>query len=358
MLSAPIILGNLVEAPLGILADRGWRRRLILTGGALFVLSLATIAGAQAFWMLLGGFVLFYPASGAFVSLAQASLMDLDPARHEANMARWNFVGALGAVTGSLLIAGAITLHASWRFGFALLAGAGLACVLEAARVPQLSGTPEGVGESLRDSVVAALAALRRLAVVRWLLLLEAADLMLDVFTGFLAVFLVDVGHLSPVVAAVAVGIRLGADLLGGLLVIPLVEQVPGSVYLRISAGLMLVLYPAFLLTPWLPARLTILALLSLCTAGWYPVLKAAVFSAMPGRSGTVMSIEDVVAMLGGLVPAALGLIATSAGLAAAMWLLLLSPMLLLVGTVARRRETSGGPRALPGPPSESRGEA
>ena len=95
LLSVPIIVGNLVEAPLGILADRGLRRRLILAGGAGFVLSLLLVLTAQTFWTLLAGFTLFYPSSGAFVSLAQASLMDLDAARHEANRragtspARW-----------------------------------------------------------------------------------------------------------------------------------------------------------------------------------------------------------------------------------------------------------------------------
>jgi len=89
----PIIVGNLVEAPIGILADRGWRRRLILSGGAGFALAMAVIAGARWYWMLLAGFALFYPASGAFVSLAQASLMDFDPTRRQSNMARWNFAG-------------------------------------------------------------------------------------------------------------------------------------------------------------------------------------------------------------------------------------------------------------------------
>lgn len=358
LLSVPIVIGNLIEAPMGVLADRGWRRRLILAGSAGFVVSLMVVTGAQWFWMLLVGFVLFYPSSGAFVSLAQASLMDLEADRHEVNMARWNFAGAVGAVSGSLLIAALITLHWGWRVGFALLALAALACALAAARVPGMSGTPAGLGESLTASVGNALGSLRRLAVVRWLILLEAADLMLDVLTGFLAIFLVDVAHASPIVAALAVGIRLGADLLGGLLLIPLVERVPGRLYLAVSAGLQLVLYPAFLIVPSLPIRLGILALLSLATAGWYPVLKAGLYRAMPGRSGTVLTLNDVAGLAGGLLPAAVGLLAARAGLAAAMWALLLSPLVLLVGSLLPRAETRDGFRARPSRPSGPRGEA
>lgn len=350
LLSVPIIVGNLVEAPMGILADRGWRRRLILSGGVGFALALALIAGAQWYWMLLAGFVLFYPASGAFVSLAQASLIDFDPTRHEQHMARWNFAGAVGAVVGSLVIAALITAHLGWRLGFIFLALAAVVCLIAAARVDVLHGEPAGLGESLWASVHAALGAVRRVAVVRWLILLEAADLMLDVFTGFLAVYLVDVAHTSPAVAAIAVGIRLGADLFGGLLVIPLIDRVPGRFYLQASAVLQLVLFPAFLLVPWLPLRLAVLVLLSVATAGWYPVLQANLYSSMPGRSGTVLTITDLFNLVGGLVPAAIGAIASQAGLPTAMWVLLISPLLLLVGT------KKDGRRAKPGK-EEPRGD-
>ncbi len=45
---------------------------------------------------LLASFILFFPSSGAFVSLSQANLMDSESTRHEQNMARWTFAGSLG----------------------------------------------------------------------------------------------------------------------------------------------------------------------------------------------------------------------------------------------------------------------
>src|SRR5258708_39996205 len=88
--SLPLLLGSLLELPLGILAGHGRRRRLaVLGGGVVFILALVAAAAARSFAGLLVAFVLFFPASGAFVSLTQSGLIDADPARREQNMARW-----------------------------------------------------------------------------------------------------------------------------------------------------------------------------------------------------------------------------------------------------------------------------
>ena len=68
---------------------------LVLGGGVVFAASLALFAGAGGFWPLLLALVLFYPASGAFVSLTQAALMDAEPGRREQNMARWALAGSV-----------------------------------------------------------------------------------------------------------------------------------------------------------------------------------------------------------------------------------------------------------------------
>ena len=113
-----------------------WRRRvLVLGGGLVFAAALALAAVAPSFWVLLVAFALLYPASGAFVSLSQAALMDLQPERREHNMARWTFAGAVGAVLGPLLLAGFAFAGLDWRAlfaGFAVLALALVAAVRHA----------------------------------------------------------------------------------------------------------------------------------------------------------------------------------------------------------------------------------
>lgn len=87
LLSLPRLLGSVVEPPIGILGDVWKRRWLILSGGVVFVAALVLISASQSFLYLLVAFILFYPASGAFVNLSQATLMDSETDRHEQNMA-------------------------------------------------------------------------------------------------------------------------------------------------------------------------------------------------------------------------------------------------------------------------------
>ena len=127
--------------------------------------------------------------------------------------------------------------------------------------------------------------------------------------------------------------------LLGDFLLIPLVERVRGLDYLRISVILELILFPSFLLAapPWL--KLTLLGLLGFFNSGWYAILKANLFSALPGRSGAVLALDNVSGMFGKLLPFGIGLAAQGLGLGTAMWLLLAGPLALLIG-LPRRAQT------------------
>src|SRR5215216_4871657 len=85
LLSLPGILAAFIEPFIGILGDI-WRRRLLIVGGGiLFTAALAITSLSTTFTILLFSYILFFPSSGAFVSLAQANLMDFEPARHEQN---------------------------------------------------------------------------------------------------------------------------------------------------------------------------------------------------------------------------------------------------------------------------------
>ena len=79
MLAVAGFVGNSFEPLLGVLGDTAWRRRLMLTGGGFFAVSLALAAGATGFLPLLVAFALGNPATTPFVSFAQAWLIDLEP---------------------------------------------------------------------------------------------------------------------------------------------------------------------------------------------------------------------------------------------------------------------------------------
>jgi MFS transporter, FSR family, fosmidomycin resistance protein len=340
LLSIPLLVASVIEPLIGILADV-WRRRFfILGGGITFTISLALIAYSYNFPLLMAAFILIAPSSGAFVSLSQAALMDSDPDRREQNMARWTLAGSLGIVIGSLSVGTAAATGVSWRVLFAVMFFLSLLLVIFACRLPfPISSTTDhstlaGFRVGLRNT----LHALKRREVLRWLLLLVFSDFMLDVLHGFIALYFVDVVGTTEAKAAMAVLVWTGVGLIGDILMLPLLERVQGLRYLRFSAFVVLFLLPLFLLLPGIVMKLLVLGLLGMFNAGWYSILKANLYSSMPGQSGTVITLVSLFSLVDGLCPLLLGIVAEHFGLATMMWLLLLGPIALLIGIPLSRK--------------------
>jgi FSR family fosmidomycin resistance protein-like MFS transporter len=316
-----------LEPVFGVLGDSKWRRTVVAGGGVTMAASLALVAGAPGFLALLVAFAVLFPATGAFVSLSQATLMDLEPERREQNMTRWSIAGGVGAVVGPLALALFFAVGLGWRELFAIFAALALVLAVASARAHATVGRTD-----TRPSVRATLRALRRPLVLRWLALLELADLMLDVLLGFLALYLVDEVAASATVGSLGVAVWTGSALVGGFGVIALLRYVDGLRYLRASALLTLGLYPAFLLVAGVPAKLTLLTLIGLATAGWYSIPKARLYDSLSGQSGAAMALGSVTGVIGGAFPLVIGLVAERYGLETALWLLLAAPVALLVG--------------------------
>jgi MFS transporter, FSR family, fosmidomycin resistance protein len=339
LLSLPSMIASLIEPILGILGDV-WRRRvLILGGGVFFSIALFLTSASTGFVFLLLATILFHPASGAFVSLCQASLMDSEPGRHEQNMARWTFAGSVGVVAGPLLLGLVAASGFGWRPTFLLLGLlSALLLGLVWKRIPH-GGSPHAdfpSAPAFLSALRGALSALCRGSLLRWLVLLEFSDLMLDVLLGFLALYFVDVAGLTAPQAALAVAAWTGASLVGDFLLIPLIERVDGLSYLRASVVLELLLFPAFLWAPQAWAKLVLVALLGLFNSGWYAILKGRLYAELPGQSGSVLVLDNVAGFFGKILPLGIGLAANAFGLQAAMWLLLAGPIVLLIGLPPR----------------------
>jgi FSR family fosmidomycin resistance protein-like MFS transporter len=339
LLSVPGIVSAIIEPFLGILGDV-WKRRILILGGGIFFALACLLTGlSTGFVFLLFVLCVFYPSSGAFVSLSQAALMDSASSRHEQNMARWTFAGSLGVVLGPLLLSGMAFIGFGWRGVFIALAGLTLLVLFFAwKRVQQPAGLipPLPRFADICSGVRGAFSALRQGEVLRWLILLQFSDLMLDVLLGFLALYFVDVTGLSPLQAALGIAVWSGLGLLGDFLLIPLLEKVQGLAYLRWSVVLELVLFPAFLLVHDLALKFILLGLLGFFNSGWYAILKGRLYTTMPGKSGTVMTLDNIFGLFGKLLPFGIGLAAQSYGLHMAMWLLLLGPLALLIGLPRR----------------------
>ena len=326
-LAVPDLVALLVEPPLGLLADRGLRRRIVLGGGLAFAAALVGLSAVSSFIGLVLALALLYPASGAFVGLSQAALMDAAPAEQERNMLRWTVAGSVGVLAGTLLIAAGLP----WRLVIAAYALATLPLVVLARAGPELHS--ERRDEPVRD----VLAAAWRFDVLRWLVLLELEDIAGDLLAGFLALYFVDAAGADPKLAALAVSVWAAADLAGNLVLVRMLGHLDGLRVIRVTAAAVAVLLPAFLLVPGTAAKLVVLAALAAARSCWYPLSQARLYAALPGRSGAVTALSTLVSPIGLALPVVFGLLASAAGIGNALWAVLAAPLALLIGTARTR---------------------
>ncbi len=336
LLSIPGIIGAIMQPAFGLLGDSGRRGVVVRAGGAAFLIGLVAVASSRSFAAILIASIVLFPASGAFVSLSQATLMDHATGRREHHMARWVLAGSIGVVVGPLLLAGSVTLGWGWRPVLFALGLAALPLVIMWRPHP---ATASRAAPSLADTFGRALASLRRRDVLRWLAILELTDLLGDVFLGYVAVYLVDASGAGVVKAGLGIAIWSGAGLAGDAALIAILRRTDALHYLRVTAGLALVAYPMFLVTHPLPVKLALLGALGLLHAGWYAIPKGRLFDLFPGASGTAIAIADVTGLAGRFLPLVVGAAAARFGIAIAMWPLVLAPLSLLV-LVPRRRST------------------
>ena len=328
LLGLPGILSTFIEPAILLLGDTDLRKRLVAGGGLIMAFSLLLVAGARSYPLLLLAFVLSFPASGAFVTLSQATLMDLNPSREPHMMARWTVAGTLGNLIGPLILAGGFSLALGWRWAYVFLALFGIALTLLCLVRPfpahlaanNHSPSPARLLANLREAV-------RNPGMLRWIGLLQTSDLMMDVFTSFLAFYFTDLAGATPAQASLILSAAMLADLGSDLVLIPLLERVPGRSLVRASAGLTAGLYILWLLVPGLAAKVVLLLFIRFFTMGWYQILQGEAYASVPGKSATVAAVDSLAGFGGSLLIWTLGLIADRFGLGAAMWLLLIGPV-------------------------------
>jgi len=333
--TVPILVAILIEPLIGLFADSNKRRLLLVGGGVLFGVGLIFQGLSISFLLFLIGATLQAPASGAFVNIAQASLMDSAPERRENRMALWTLSGSLAVVIGPLVLTGVILLGESWRVVFIGIGVIAIIGALMVLRLPanQALRTDEAseAEHSIRDSLRVALQFLRSWIVWRWMLLLEVSDLMLDVLFSLLALYMVDVVGTTQAQAGLAIAVWTGVGLIGDFLLIPLLERVRGLLYLRFSAGIILVLFPLFLLADMWEVKLILLGLIGLFNAGWYAILQGKFYDTLGDHSGMVLIVGNAAGVITALLPVILGALAEAVGLNVVMWFLLIAPIILLV---------------------------
>jgi FSR family fosmidomycin resistance protein-like MFS transporter len=340
LLGLPATLNTLIEPALMLLGDTRWRKQLVIAGGLGMALSAALVAGARSFPAILLAEIISFPSSGAFVTLSQATLMDLNPGREPHMMARWTVAGSLANLIAPLILAGGFALAFGWRWMYAVLAVWGLILTLVTALrafPPHPHAASTGDSSTGKQAVLRGLLsnlweAVRNLNLLRWLGLLEMSDLLLDMFSGYVALYFADVMGLNAVQTSLALSLLMLVSLASDLALIPLLERFAGRAIVRFTAAWAILFYAGFLLVPWTPLKIGLALLVRLATLGWYPVLEGEAYAAAQGRSGTMKAVQSLGGLAAGAIAGVIGWVAGLAGLQAAMWILLLGPLCLAVG--------------------------
>ena len=350
LLGLPKIAGTVIEPFLMLLGDSSWRKKLVVGGGIGIIVALLLTASSTSFLTLLLAFIVSFPASGAFVSLSQATLMDLNPGRTSQMMARWTVYGSLGNLLGPAILVAGFAVGLSWRWSYLAVAliALGLVIILWRKKFPprpqngedgeksgpqlSLSELPGWMWRNLRLAITSR-------TLLRWVILLEISDLMLDVFISYAALYFADVAGLTPAQTSLVILLLMLAGLLADLILVQILEHFPGRRLVRLTAAVSIPLFIAFLLAPGTLAKVALAILLRFSTTGWYQVMQGEAYAAVPTKSGTVAAINSIAGLLGGLLVWLVGTTANRFGLSMAMWLLLAAPISLVIFVPINQRE-------------------
>ncbi len=332
LFTIPGLISIVGEPFIGLLGDTRHRRALAGGGVLATAIGLLLVGAGQSFAVILLAMCILYIASGVYVNFSQATLIDRDPGRAEQTMARWTLVGSVGVMIAPLMVAGLFYLGYGWRGLYLSLAGvAGVYTMLvlrlrfDAHAGAEKAASPRELWRNLID-------ALKTRELIRWVILTELADLLLDKLLEVTGLYFHDVVGVSTALASGAVAVSTIAGLIGNAVLVPALEKVKGLRVLRATAFIALAAFVGLLLVPLTWLKFALIALISFCTASWFPILRGRTYAALPGQSGVVVSVSALGNVSSVFVPFIVGSIADAFGLQSAMWLFALGPLALIVG--------------------------
>lgn len=355
LLTAPIALGVVLEAPVLAWSDRADRRPVVaaaLLAMALTSLAAAVATGPYALALALG---LWGTACGVASGAAQAALVagSDDPDRA---MTRWGIGASIGDVVAPLLVGGVVAAGGSWRAAVVLAA---LVPLLDAVAVA--SGPPLVAPREDDDEPTTAREALADRWLLAWLFAAAACTLLDEVLVVFGSLRLEALGQ-PPGWRGAAIALE-SAGAIAGL-------AWSDRVLPRLGARRVLLTASAVTAASWLVwlavegpvATALALAVVGAAQGCLWPLCKAAAFARCPDRPGLVGALDTLFLPLDLAAPLVIGALADLAGLELALLALLVQP--LVVGVVAftsapattnqGAREASDGPAASASPRPEA----
>lgn len=310
----------------GVIGDL-WSRRVLITSGTIVAgIGLILMGIAPGYLVLMLGVILHGFAGGPFVGLSQASLVDTAPGKHEEMMAWWTLVGDVGFLLTPLMVAIAYAFGVDWRVLF--LVGGGLflvyALFLTGIRIPRHREDTEEAEATFSANLRAIRTAVLDPVLLRWALILPMLDMPVN---AFVVLYFHDAVGLNAALASSTLIVIIVSALVGRVMLPWVLRYMSGVPLLRISVWLGVMSFALFLLLPGVAVKLVMLALFSFVEADWYPLAKGQAYAAQPGKSGAVLSVTSLLSPITSFLPLLVGVIASQAGLAWGMSVMLVGPV-------------------------------
>jgi len=318
--TAYTIASGVTNAPLGLVADRVGRRRVIVGGLVLIGLSSVAIAGSGTYSQLLLALMVMGIASGTYHAPASAIIAEtFSRARRGIAMGTHTTAGHFSFFAAPL-VAGSLAAAGTWRTPYLVFAAAPIACALLLWRV-----APAGARSTERHEWLATfndIAAVAR-AIGGLVSLSIVFQVLLSAALAFLSLYLVDARGISPAVAAALFGVPQLAGLVGAPLAGTLSDRFGRRVVLLLGLA---VTGPASWALVSVPNELVFLPLLVLGISLSVRATTTEVLivdNAPPTRRSTVLGTYYLVNQpVGGVAAPIFGAIAGAIGIASAFgWL-------------------------------------
>ena len=330
LLVAIQLLSMVIEPALFMLADR-YPRKPFVCGGLLFLCGVCMLASlAPVYWVLLAALLLYGPASGMGVALAQATLVDLHPEQSERMLTRWTLLGALGDLATPALFAILSWIALGWRAAFAASALGALGLAIALLRQPFPSpqaDADEGPEPRLSDALRTAFG---NRALLLWLLAAWLCSLLDEIVVAFGALYLRDQFDADAMARGLVLMALMAGTLLGLALLDRALRRYRPLALLRLCSAGAGVAYLAWLFAPTLLASAVCFFVTGMFAAPLYPLAKAQAYRALPGQSGMVNAVGSAFIPLDLLTPVILGFVADQFGLVITLLLLSIQPIGLL----------------------------
>lgn len=348
----PGVVALVLEPIVFLLADRHPRAWFIR--GGLTVMAVAALASALAPGPITLAMALSvsWVATGAGVSLAQATLLDAAPDQRARTMARWTLMSLVGDLCTPALLMAVHALGgggASWRVGYVVVAVVlGLwAAVTWTTPIPRGVGAVDdeegegarGEGEAQPGLWATLKDALSDRVLVAWLFGLALCDLLDEILVVFAALHVRDALGGGPIAQGVVVAASMAGGAVG-LVVLELLLKRRSEARLLVECGLACaVTFALWIVAPtvWLSAAL--MFVVGATATPLYPLVAAQVYACRPGASGSVLAAGHLFTPVGLALPFVIGAIADRAGTHVALAALLVEPLgLVALALLMRRR--------------------